>query len=147
MEKRRSKQRKKGSNKKNRTQIVDLNKFRSQLIESAVSHMRAQATAEQGSAAKNRLIGASETVESPALAILRIIGNLHQRAVIHIRINQFLIMEGIVLGAIRERLQALRLVAHRKKVLRSVGQRTYRAKHLLHIAGSKRGLHFAERSG
>jgi len=32
--------------------IVVLNKFRSQLIESAVLHMRAQATAEQGSAAK-----------------------------------------------------------------------------------------------
>ena len=34
----------KENNKKNRTQIVDLNKFRSQLIESAVSHMREQAT-------------------------------------------------------------------------------------------------------
>ena len=84
--------------------------------------MRAQATTEQGSAAKNRLIGATETVEGPTLAVLRIIGNLHQRAAIHIRINQFLIMEGIVLGAIRERLQALRLVAHRKEVLRSVSQ-------------------------
>ena len=60
------------------------------------------ATAEQGSAAKNRLIDATETVEGPTLAVLRIIGNLHQRASIHIRINQFLIVEGIVLGAIRE---------------------------------------------
>ena len=109
--------------------------------------MRAQATTEQGSAAKNRLISANETVEGPTLAVLRIIGNLHQRAAIHIRINQFLIMEGIVLSAIRERLQALRLVAHRKEVLRSVSQRTYRAKHLLPIAGSKRGLHPAERNG
>lgn len=82
--------------------IVVLNTFRSQLIESAVLHMRVQATAEQGSAAKNRLIGATETVEGPTLAVLRIIGNLHQRAAIHIRINQFLIVEGIVLGAIRE---------------------------------------------